>query len=151
MKALGVMVKAQSIQLVKAQESLNSALDTIERQEDIIKGYENQLNSLNERISEIGGTVPAPKSLRHARPVERAFAKGNDNDFAERQNGGLAPNQISINNRSAISEILDQATFAKGGFDAEFSKACTAFEAGATLPASILTRIKNEFGIEIVN
>ena len=48
-----------------------------------------------------------------------------------------------------VAEILDQATFAKG-FDDEFSKACTAFEANKALPANIIARIKNETGIEIV-
>ena len=34
--------------------------------------------------------------------------------------------------------------------DAEFSKACTTFEASKTLPASIIARVKNECGYEIV-
>ena len=46
-------------------------------------------------------------------------------------------------------ELLDQATFAKG-YDEEFSKACTAYEAVHTLPANIIARMKNEFGVEIV-
>ena len=61
----------------------------------------------------------------------------------------LGKNQISANNRSAVAEILDQATFAKG-YDEEFSKACTAYEAGAELTANVIARIKNEFGIEII-
>jgi len=144
-KALGVMFKAQSIQLEKAQQSLNLAIETINSQSDIIKGYEDKLNSLSEQITEIGNGVPAPKSVRNARPVERAFGKAQENDFEK----GGNENRVSINNRSAISEILDQATFAKG-FDEEFSKACTSFEAGAPLSQNVINRIKNEFGIEIV-
>ena len=52
-------------------------------------------------------------------------------------------------NPKAVVELLDQATFAKG-FDEEMSKACVSFEANKTLPASIIARVKNEFGYEIV-
>ena len=52
-------------------------------------------------------------------------------------------------NHREIAELLDQATFAKG-YDEEFSKACTAYEAVHTLPANIIARMKNEFGVEIV-
>ena len=48
----------------------------------------------------------------------------------------------------AVAEMLDQATFAKG-FDEEFSKACLTFEASKVLPANIIARMKNEFGVEI--
>ena len=148
-KALGVMVKAQSIQLEKAQESLNLALETIESQEEVIKGYESQLQGINEQLAEMGSSVPAAKSIRHAAPVERAFRKGEDNDFMKSNKDELGKNQISATNRSAVAEILDQATFAKG-YDEEFSKACTAYEAGAELTANVIARIKNEFGIEII-
>ena len=52
-------------------------------------------------------------------------------------------------NPRAVAELLDQACFAKG-FDEEFSKACTHFEAQHTLPANIIARLKNEFGYEVV-
>ena len=149
-KALGVMVKAQSLQLEKAQESLNLAMETINSQKEIIKGYENRFDDLSEQLSELGNSTPAPKSVRHSAPVERVFGKGFDDEFDKGQDANqLNPNQVSIKNRSAVAEILDQATFAKG-YDVEFSKACTAFEAGAELPNSIIARIKNEFNIEIV-
>ena len=147
-KALGVMVKAQSIQLEKAQESLNLALQTIEEQNEVIKGYKNEFDSLNVQLAEMGSTVPAPKSVRHAAPVEKVFSKGMEDELRGGDNR-LAKNQVHINNRAAVAEILDQATFAKG-YDEEFSKACTAFEAGADLPSSVIARIKNEYGIEIV-
>ena len=99
----------------------------------------------------LGSEVPAPKSLSHARPVERAFAKADDNDITK---GGV-PDEKKENvfsmttNHREIAELLDQATFAKG-YDEEFSKACTAYEAVHTLPANIIARMKNEFGVEIV-
>jgi hypothetical protein len=52
-------------------------------------------------------------------------------------------------NPNQVAELLDQATFAKG-YDEEFSKACTAFEAVHDLPSNIIARMKNEFGVEIV-
>lgn len=150
-KALGVIVKAQSIQLEKAQESLNLAIETINKQDEVIKGYEDQLANISDQLAEMGSAVPAPKAIRNARPVERAFAKANEDGFEKGDDDGqLRQNQVSIKNRAAVAEILDQATFAKGGYDEEFSKACTAYEAGADLPQSILSRIKTEFGIEIV-
>ena len=149
-KALGVMVKTQSLQLEKAQQSLNMAMETINAQQEIIKGYENKFDALSEQLSELGDSTPAPKSVRHAAPVERVFGKGLDDELYKGQDvGQLKSNQVSIKNRSAVSEILDQATFAKG-YDEEFSKACTAYEAGAELSNSIIARIKNEFNIEIV-
>ena len=48
-----------------------------------------------------------------------------------------------------VAEILDQATFAKG-YDDEMSKACMSFEASHSLPANIIKRLKNEFGVNIV-
>lgn len=150
-KALGVIIKAQSMQLEKAQNTIDEAVDKIELQDSIIKGYEEQFNAINEQLAEIGNSVPAPKSIRNARPVERAFGKAQENGIEKgEQAGRLGKNQVSIKNRAAIAEILDQATFAKGGYDEEFSKACTAYEAGAELPTSILSRIKAEFGIDIV-
>ena len=150
-KALGVIIKAQSMQLEKAQQTIDEAIDKIELQDSVIKGYEDQLSAINEQLAEIGSSVPAPKSIRNARPVERAFGKAQENDFEKgNQTGQFGKNCVSIHNRAAIAEILDQATFAKGGYDEEFSKACTAYEAGAELPTSILSRIKAEFGIDII-
>lgn len=149
-KALGVIVKAQSLELEKANQSLNLAIETIKSQDEVIKGYQDQLANISDQISELGNSVPAPKSIRHARPVERVF-KAQDDDLNKGQDAGqLGKNQVSIKNRAAVAEILDQATFAKGGYDEEFGKACTAYEAGADIPASVINRIKSEFNIEII-
>lgn len=148
-KALGVIAKAQSMELAKASENLKLAVGKITEQEEIIKGYEARFAQITEQLNEIGNGTPAPKALRHARPVERAFGKAQDNDL---EKGGMEEKQNAINvkNRSAVAEILDQATFAKGGYDEEFSKACTSFEAGAQLSPRIISRLKEEFGVEIV-
>ena len=143
-KALGVMVKDVSQKLEDIAEREEELLDIVKSQEDTI-------SSLEERLEEFGSSVPTPKSLSAARPVERIFAKGFDNEFGvEREFGGRKNNQVSMSKQAnVVAEILDQATFAKG-FDDEFSRAVTHFEASKTLPSNIIARIKNEFGIEIV-
>ena len=140
------MVKAQSDDLSKAIDSLNLANDKIDEQNEVIKAQTETISALQERLEEFGSGVPAPKSVRHSNPVERTFGKGQDNDF---EKGGDGTNKISIKNRAAVSEVLDQATFQKG-FDNEFSNACTAFEASGTLSSNVITRLKTEYGIEIV-
>lgn len=142
-KALGVMIKDASQKLEKAAERETELLDLVKAQEDTI-------SALTEKIEQFGSEVPAPKSLSAARPVERQFAKGNEEDDLNKGGEGRKSNQVSMSRQPRlVAEILDQATFAKG-YDAEFSKACTTFEASKTLPASIIARVKNERGYEIV-
>ena len=144
-KALGVMVKASNDSLEKAISSLELANQKIDELNSINKAQEETISELSQRIESFGNGVPMPKSVRHAAPVERNFNKGNENDFEKGGNGNI----ISISNKPAISNILDQATFAKG-YDDEFSKACLNFEATGNLPANIISRLKTEYNISIV-
>lgn len=143
-RALGVMVK-NSVQ--KTEEVLSKNEELLE----IVKSQEDTINILSEKLEEYGSAPMGFKSHRNVAGVERGFAKAEDSDITK---GGsersLGSNQIPIGNKKAISDLLDQATFAKGGYDEEFSKACTTFEASGVLPANIIARIKNEFGFEIV-
>lgn len=142
-KALGVMIKDASQKLEAAAQRENELLD-------IVKGYEDTISDLSEKLERFGSEVPAPKSISAARPVERQFAKGDEEDDLNKGGDGRKDNRVSMSKQPAVvSEILDQATFSKG-YDAEFSKACTTFEASKVLPANIIARIKNEFGIEII-
>lgn len=142
-KALGVMIKDASQKLEKAAAREEELLD-------IVKGYEDTISDLSEKIEAFGSEVPAPKSLSASRPVERAFDKGIDADFEKGETVRRTKNQVSMSEQpGVVSEILDQATFSKG-YDEEFSKACTTFEASKVLPQNIISRIRNEFGIEIV-
>ena len=68
-KALGTMVKAQSENLEKAIESLKLANDKIDEQSEIIKGYENEISELSERLEKYGSGGAAPRSVRHAQAV----------------------------------------------------------------------------------
>lgn len=143
-KALGVMVKDVA---QKASAILNENIEL----KDIVKAQEDTIAVMSEKLEAFGSEVPAPKSLSAARPVERQFAKAEDTDITKGgQRGGAKGNQVSMSkNPHTVAELLDQATFAKG-FDDEFSKACTAFEANKNLPANIIARMKNEYGVVIV-
>lgn len=146
-KALGTMAKAQSENLEKAIDALNLANEKIEKQSDLIKSYQEEISGLNERLERYGSGGAAPRSARSAKAVERQFSKGVEDEFNKgEQTDGKS---VSINNRAAVAEILDQATFSKG-YDDEFSKACMHYEATKDLPNSIIARIKNEFGISII-
>ena len=142
-RALGVMIKDASMKL-------DAAAQRNDELEGIIKAQSDEIAALSERVEMLGSEVPAPKSLSNARPVERQFAKAEDSDITK---GGAPSNKKNVfsmsKNPNQVAELLDQATFSKG-YDEEFSKACTAFEAVRDLPKNIIARMKNEFGVEIV-
>jgi hypothetical protein len=141
-RALGVMVKS-SVQ--KTEEVLAKNEELL----DIVKAQDETISILSEKLEEYGSAVPGFKSNRSVASVERSFAKAEDSDITKAGGRGLAKNQIPLGNKKVIADLLDQATFAKG-YDEEFSKACTTFEASGSLPANIISRIKNELGYEIV-
>ena len=143
-KALGVLVKEQSQNLTKAINALNIANDKIDELSDINKAQMDEISSLREQLDVAMSHTPSPKSVRSVAAVERNFNKAQDDEM-----GGERDNQISIRNKSAVLDILDQATFAKG-YDSEFSKACTDFEASGNLSMQIVKRLKNEFNVEII-
>ena len=143
MKALGVMIKDASQKLEAAAVRETELLD-------IVKAQDETISVLSEKIEAFGSDVPAPKSISAARPVERQFAKAEDADITKGGQGKAKSNAVSMSKQPhVVAELLDQATFSKG-FDDEFSKACTAFEANKALPANIIARMKNEYGVEIV-
>lgn len=147
-KALGVMVKACNQALEKANSVIELSSAKIEELTEINKAQTDTINALQESLESFGAYTPAPKSMRSvAKPVERNFAKANDDEF--NKSGGDA-NEVNILNKSVVAEILDQATFAKGGYDDEFSKACMDYEASGVISDNIISRIKKEFGITIV-
>lgn len=138
-KAVGVMIKDASLKL-------EAAAEREEKMMEIIKAQDETISALSEQIEAIGSEVPAPKSISAARPVERVFGKGEEVDIEK----GGDEKRVSMSRQPAVvAELLDQATFAKG-YDPEFSKAVTSFEASHTLPASIIERVQKEFGYKIV-
>ena len=148
-KALGVMVKACNQTLEKAKSVIELSSAKIEELTEINKAQTDTINSLHERLEAFGDYTPAPKSMRSvAKPVERAFAKANEDEL--NKGGDANENEVNILNKAAVAEILDQATFANNGYDDEFSKACMDFEASGTISDNVISRINKEFGIKIV-
>lgn len=142
-QALGVMLKNST---QKTEEVLAKNEELLE----IVKSQEDTINILSEKLEEYGSTPMGFKSHRNVAGIDRSFAKAEDSDITKGGvKRGLAPNQIPIGNKRAIADLLDQATFAKG-YDEEFSKACTTYEASGVLPSNIISRIKNELGFEII-
>ena len=141
-RALGVMIK-------NSNDKVNSVISQNEELLDIVKAQEETISELSERLEEYGSSAPGFKSHRSVQSVERGFAKADDSDITKGGQQRLASNQIAHNDKAAIVELLDQATFAKG-YDEEFSKACTTYEGSGVLPRNIIARIKNELGYEIV-
>lgn len=141
-RALGVMIK-------NSNDKVNSVISQNEELLDIVKAQEETISELSERLEEYGSSAPGFKSHRSVQSVERGFAKAEDSDITKGGQQRLAINQIAHNDKAAIVELLDQATFAKG-YDEEFSKACTTYEGSGVLPRNIIARIKNELGYEIV-
>lgn len=147
-KALGVMVKACNQALEKANSVIELSSAKIEELTEINKAQTDTINALQESLESFGAYTPAPKSMRSvAKPVERNFAKANDDDL--NKGGDANENEVNILNKAAVAEILDQATFAKG-YDDEFSKACMDYEASGVVSDNVISRIKREFGITIV-
>lgn len=150
-KALGTMMKGADQRLEKAVQSLELADQKISSMEEIIKGQAETIASMQEQINAFGEGGAVAKAAVHANPIERRFNKGHEQTDIEK--GGEAEekeNRVSMSlQKAAVLEILDQACFAKG-YDQEFGKACTDFEALGTLTPNVIKRIKDEFGYEIV-
>ena len=140
-RALGVLVKGIMSDLHEAR-SENAELH------ELVKGQSEEISELRGALEAFGSQTPGRKSVSAARVVERTFAKSNENDFEKGEE--VEVKGISMSRQpNVVSEILDQATFAKG-YDDEMSKACLSFEANHTLPANIIKRLKSEFNVEIV-
>lgn len=141
-KALGVLIK-------DASDKTSSVLERNAELLDIVKAQDEAILNLSSKLEEYGSSAPAPKSLRNARPVERSFGNDAEADITKGGERANSRNEVSMSRQqNVVAEILDQAAFNKG-YDEEFSKACTHFEATKGLPANIIARIKNEMGINI--
>jgi hypothetical protein len=136
-KALATLVKSQmdDLEFMKAKvdrssNELRKAQAQLAEATELIKGL---LEKPNERKSITKGYVQ-----RNFEAQEKQIEKA-------QQNSNLLDATL---NKGKILNILDQATFAKG-FDEEFSKALTGFEAGSPLTDNVVSRLRNEFGVNI--
>ena len=132
-KALAELIKGQS--------------DEIEDLREIVKSQEDTISSLTSSVERYGSRA-ARRAHRSIRTATREFAKANEDEG----DGEIRKGEQGVSmsrNRSQVAEILDQATFAKG-FDDEFSKACMSFESSGVVPSNVIARLKNEFGVNII-
>lgn len=133
-KALAQLVKSQmdATELVKGK-LINTRKELAETRDLLTKAVES--------IELLGGQTQGRKSLTKA--IDKNFA-GAPEDNLQKGGGSSVLNQVT--HKRAISNILDGATFAKG-FDEEFSKATTSFEAGNPLSSNVIARLKSEHGV----
>lgn len=138
------LIKATATLVKDVTKKLEESAERETRLMEIIKGQEDMISEISQRIETIGSSVPAPRSIRNAAPVERFIEKSQDDELSNGKNVLSASR-----NKAAVLDVLDSATFAKG-FDNEFSNATTHFEVTGNIPAAIASRLKNEFGINII-
>lgn len=140
-KAVGTLVK-------DCRNALDAAEKRHEEDANLIKSLSDEIGAMNERVEAWGEMTSGRKSISAAAEVSRNFAKSDEGNSLGGYNQ-TSSNAVNITNKSAIGEILDNATFAKG-YDAEYSDACIRFEQTGSLPSNIVARVKREFGIDIV-
>jgi len=143
-------ITAAAVLIKECSQKLDSAAIHEAELLDVIKANESTILGLSQQIEEFGSSSPAPKSMRNTAAVEKNFVKADNSDFGEKAVDDGMQRVSMKNQKKAIAAILDEATFQKGGYDEEYSAACTHFEANKNLPKDIIDRVKREFGIQIV-
>ena len=128
-QALAVLVKS-------TLEKNNDLVETVNKQQEIIKGLERN-------IKRISLASKGRKSIVKSYREKETFKKG------EMKNANVLSKS---QNKAQILDILDAATFgADGSFDQTFSKATTLFETSGVLLPEVIQRLKMEKGITIVD
>ena len=138
-RALAKLVKAQ----MDATELLKGKMW---RQERELRATREDLQKALELVEELSAQPTGRKSITKGY-VDRSF--GADNlEKAGRGNGSATLHVTE--HRAAILNVLDAATIAKGGYDEEFAKALMSFEAGSQLSNNVISRLKSEHNVNIV-
>lgn len=148
--ALKKPVNAPAKKTARPEVGMNDILKAVEFQSvesttmfkalgEILKRNAQEIDELKSLLE----TTPnARKTITKSFVEKSTFKKGIDND---------EENTVSCSsNRADVLDLLDQATFEKG-YDAEFGKAMTAFEAGQGISKAIVSKIKTKFNVQIVD
>ena len=146
-KAIAVSYIGNTRNIKALAELIKGQSDEIEDLREIVKSQEETISSLTSSVERYGSRAER-RAHRSIRTATREFAKANDDD----NEGEIRKSEQGVSmsrNRSQVAEILDQATFAKG-FDDEFSKACMSFESSGVVSSNVIARLKNEFGVNII-
>lgn len=142
-RAIGVLVKGvlqRNGELAEQNTELKKAMETMK--EDLSERLEKAEGMLNS----FGGAPQARRSLR------KAIVPREKESFQKAQEENKQENVLSKSrDYKQVLDLVDNAAFAKGGYDEHFGKAVTSFEATKTLPGDVISRIKTEFGITIVD
>lgn len=132
--------------LVKA--SMEANLGLREENKLIKKGLDElseKLEKANSKIQRLSGAPQARRSLRKAvnprekESFQKSRSENNENTLSKSQN------------YKEVLDLLDKSAFSKGGYDDHFAKAVMSFESTKVLPQDVVSRIKNEMGITIVD
>lgn len=107
----------------------------------ILKGLGEQIASLQDSIDNIGKQSAGRKSVG-AQGIER-FEKAE----GETENDKVVS---CSRDRGRMLDLMDEVTFAKGGFDNEMSKAMGYYEANGVINTATAVRIEKETGYKVV-
>ncbi|MDA7514151.1 hypothetical protein N8508_00020 [bacterium] len=107
----------------------------------ILKGLGEQIASLQDSIDNIGKQSAGRKSVG-AQGIER-FEKAE----GETENDKVVS---CSKDRGRMLDLMDEVTFAKGGFDNEMSKAMGYYEANGVINTATAVRIEKETGYRVV-
>ena len=108
----------------------------------ILKGIEQKMSLLDERIDDIQ-TAPMP-----SKTVTKTYSKRLEKSLEDELTDGVVLSCKS--NRKEVLEVLDKAAFEKG-YDPEFGKAMTQFEAGAGISREVVQKIKQRYNVQITS
>lgn len=134
-QAIATLLKANGEQLQKSMEVNGELKDIIASQNRVIKGLANAF----------GSAPQARKSITKSFTEKESFQKGKSNM------GDGQPTLSMKGNYKEVLNLVDEMTFAKGGYDNEMSKATMSFESKKVLPSNIISRIQAERGITIID
>ncbi len=136
-QALGTLVKAT----LEQNQILKSEIETLRKSE------EGLLNDVGEIKGALEVFLKVPQKRRS---ITKGYSK--KESFQKSEESTTSGETLSMsNNYGKVLELVDNAAFAKGGYDESFAKATTSFEANKTLPADIISRLKSEYNVNIVN
>jgi hypothetical protein len=135
-KALATLVKATMDENKFVKSQINDLKDVVDEQKTLIK-------ALSSKIARLSSISKGRKSIVKGYSEKETFTTSQVNNQG---------NVLSISqNKAQILDLLDNFAFNKGGMDEEFSKAVISFESSGVLPKNVISRLKMEKNIIVVD
>ena len=132
-KAIAVSYIGNTRNIKALAELIKGQSDEIEDLREIVKAQEDTISSLTSSVERYGSRA-ARRAHRSIRTATREFAKANDDD----NEGEIRKGEQGVSMSRNRSQV------------AEFSKACMSFESSGVVPSNVIARLKNEFGVNII-